>query len=85
MQDILATDYIYFAYKRYPEAISVKNIFLNLMAKPDLKAFKKELSKSVKNLRNYEKKAQNLTMNQLAKSHKSMKASIEGIIKNGSI
>ena len=47
--------------------------------------FKKELSKSVKNLRNYEKKAQNLTMNQLAKSHESMKASIEGIIKNGSI
>ena len=44
MRDILATDYIYFAYKRYLEAISVKNIFLNLMATPDLKAFKKELS-----------------------------------------
>lgn len=43
MQYILATDYIYYAYKRFTEGINFKNIILNLIATPDLRAFKKEL------------------------------------------
>lgn len=43
MQYILATDYIYYAYNRFTEGINFKNIILNLIATPDLRAFKKEL------------------------------------------
>ena len=43
MEDILATDFIFYAYDRFPGGMSFKNIFLNLMATPDLKAFKKKL------------------------------------------
>ena len=47
--------------------------------------FKKRLSKSVKDLRNYEKLAKTLNSKQLLESYKLMKTDIEKTIKNGRI
>ena len=47
--------------------------------------FKKRLSKSVKDLRNYEKLAKTLNSKQLLESYKIMKTDIEKTIKNGKI
>ena len=46
---------------------------------------KKRLSKSVKDLRNYEKLAKTLNSKQLLESYKLMKNDIEKTIKNGKI
>lgn len=47
--------------------------------------FKKELSNSIKDFRNYEKIANNLNIKQLAESYELMKADIEETIKNESL
>ena len=47
--------------------------------------FEKELSKSVKNFRNYEKIAKNLSRKQLLESYKLMKTDIEKTVKNDKI
>ena len=47
--------------------------------------FEKELLKSVKNFRIYEKKAKNLNRKQLLESYELMKTDIEKTVKNGKI